>query len=205
MEGMILYFKVKIYEWLEQRKVKRIFYQCERFKLLDLSLLKAYRRANPYRLCRRFTKAHSYGETPLTTMAYIAQQCALSPSDVVIEMGAGRGRVSLFLAEYLGCRVIAYEQVPPFVENMPSSPNLQICGQDMFSADFSVATAIYLYGTMLEDEEIERLCAKFPQGVKILTVSYPLSDYSPDYVIMKTLTGRFPWGKTEIYWNERIS
>lgn len=202
---MYLYFKVKIFEWLEQRKVRERFYRNERFKELDLALLSAYRSKNPYRISKEFLKAHCYGETPLTTMATIVQECELTPSDTVIEMGAGRGRTALFLAEYVGCQVIAYEQIPTFVKKFPNSPNLKILFQDMFSADFSKATAIYLYGTMLKDNEILKLCKAFPKKVKIITVSYPLSDYSPNYITRKTFVGTFPWGKTEVYWNERIS
>jgi len=202
---MYLYFKVKIYEWLEQRKVQKLFYHQERFKEVDQALLSGYRTKNPYRISREHLKVHSYGETPLTTMAHIVEQCGLKPSDLLIEMGAGRGRASLFLAEYLGCQVVAYEQISTFVEKMPASPNLKTLGRDMFSADFSKATAIYLYGTILEDKEIEILCGRFPPNVKIITVSYSLSDYSRDYVTKKTFTGKFPWGKTEVYWNERTS
>lgn len=202
---MYLYFKVKIFEWLEQRKVKQRFYHNERFKQCDLDLLRAYQSKNPYRISREFLKAHCYGETPLTTMAAIVRECALTSEDTVIEMGSGRGRAALFLAEYVGCKVIGYEQIPSFIKKTPLSPNFKILSQDMFSADFSLSTAIYLYGTMLSDAEILKLCALFPKKVKILTVSYPLNDYSPDYITRKTITGTFPWGKTEVYWNERIS
>lgn len=202
---MYLYIKVKIFEYLEQRKVKQLFYSKERFKACDLALLRTYRTKNAYRISKEFYKAHCYGETPLTTMAHIVKECALSAEDVVVEMGAGRGRASLFLAEYVGCQVIAYEQIPAFAGKIPPSPNLRIRDQDMFSADFSTATAIYLYGTMLSEEEIGRLALSFPKQVKIITVSYPLNDYSPHYVTKKTFSGTFPWGKTEVYWNERIS
>jgi len=202
---MYLYFKVKVYEWLEQRKVQKFFYHHKPFKEVDLALLAAYKGKNPYRISREHLKVHSYGETPITTMAHIAQQCEITQKDHVIEMGAGRGRTSLFLAEYIGCQVIAYEQIPDFVKKMPSSQRLKTQHQDMFSADFSEATAIYLYGTMLNDAEIITLCDRFPEGTKIITVSYSLSDYSRHYVTKKNLTGKFPWGETEVYWNERIS
>ncbi|MBS0629063.1 MAG: class I SAM-dependent methyltransferase [Verrucomicrobia bacterium] len=202
---MYLFFKVKIYEWLEQRRVAKVFYHNDRFKERDLALLCEYRSKNPYQISKEFLKTHCYGETPLTSVAHIVKECGLSSADTLIEMGAGRGRASLFLAEYVGCRVIAYEQIPAFVEKFPSSPNIKILSQDMFSGDFSKGTAIYLYGTMLTDQEIQKLCTLFPPKVKIITVSYPLSDYSDHYVVKKVFTVKFPWGKTEGYWNERTS
>lgn len=204
-----LYFKVKIFEWLEQRKVASKFYNHERFKQCDQALLGAYKRENPYKISKHFliqAKArdiYAYGETPLTTMDTIVCECGINSLDVVIEMGAGRGRTALFLAEYVGCQVIAYEQIPTFVKKLEDSPNLKMIAQDMFSADFSKATAIYLYGTMLTDDEISQLAEAFPKNVKVITVSYPISDYDKRFVIKKSFPGKFPWGKTEVYLNER--
>lgn len=208
---MFLYFRVKIFEWLEQRKVERSFYSNAHFQKCDQALLSFYREISPYQISKEFLikakapEIFAYGETPLTTTSKIVHECEITPADRVIEMGAGRGRASLFLAEYVGCQVIAYEQILAFVKNIPPSSNLQILAQDMFSADFSKATAIYLYGTLLDESEIQKLIEVFPKNVKIITVSYPLSDYSQKYVTRKSFQGKFPWGKTEIYWNERTS
>ncbi len=208
--GAFVYYKTKIFEWLEQRRVSARFYHNEQFRLLDQALLTAYESENPFHISRAFLEkqkaeeTYAYGETPLTTMAHIAKECELRPSDTVIEMGAGRGRAALFLAEYVGCKVIAYEQIPQFVEKMPLSKNLKILSADMFSADFSKASAVYLYGTMLLDEEILNLIEKLPKGCKVITVSYPLSEYSERWQVKKTFSGSFAWGKTEVYWNERV-
>lgn len=208
---MILYFRVKFFEWREQRRVERLYYSNECFRNSDQALLSAYAGISPYQISKEFLiklqapEIFAYGETPLTTTSKIVSECAITSADVVIEMGAGRGRASLFLAEYVGCRVIAYEQIPAFIQKIPPSSNLKTLTQDMFSADFSEATVIYLYGTLLTDSEIQKLTLAFPKNVKIITVSYPLSDYSQKYVTRKSFRGKFPWGKTEIYWNERIS
>ncbi len=207
--GAFTYLKTQFFEWKEQRQVEKRFYHNPQFCAQDLTLLERYLVKSPYEISKAYLKAqgakelYTYGETPLTTMNDIAVECELKEGDRVIEMGAGRGRTSLFLAEYLGCRVIAYEQITDFVEKSVPSPNLTMLSRDMFEADFSKACAIYLYGTMLLDEEILALAERFPQNVKIITVSYPLNDYHDQYQIKKTFTGKFPWGKTEVYWNER--
>jgi len=208
---MWLYYflKTKFFEWREQRVVANYFYLDAEYRKKDEALLSAYKGQSPYRISKEYLigrgakEVHAYGETPLTTMALIAKECQLGIHDTIIEMGAGRGRGALFLAEYVGCKVIAYEQIPAFVEKMISSANLKMLSSDMFSANFSEATAIYLYGTMLEDPSILELTMKFPAGVKIITVSYPLDVYSQGFKTIKTFRGRFPWGKTEIYINER--
>jgi len=143
------------------------------------------------------------------------------------------------LSYLVGCRVIGIDWVPFFIEtaksilqtSFPSLPVTFHC-QEMQCSDFSNATVIYLYGTCLPDEEIALLTRRFeslPTSVRIITVSYPLSDYtkngsridsglrelsrSPDPILepfsvysssfctIKQFSASFPWGEGEIYLN----
>ena len=206
----MIFLRTLVFEWREQRIVKKRFYLNEQFKKCDQTLLNVYRENSPYQISKAYLAAqgaanvYAYGETPLTTVDKMVRECSITSEDTVIEMGAGRGRAALFLATYVGSKVIAYEQIPTFAEQIVDATRLEMRNEDMFAADFSKATVIFLYGTMLSDAEILRLCERFPKKVKILTVSYPLSDYHDEYRVEKTFLGRFPWGETEIYWNERI-
>lgn len=203
--------KSHFFERQEQKKVEKNFYHFDSFREKDQKLLSKYNEKSPYRVSKEFLIARSakdldiYGETPLSTIHTIVQKCGIKKNDLVIEMGAGRGRVSLFLSEFIGCQVYAYEQIPFFAENMIPSKNLKVFNKDMFTADFSKASFIYLYGTLLEDEEIVKLTKLFRADAKIITVSYPLRDYSSHYRVLQSFSGRFPWGKTKVYQNERIS
>jgi len=207
--GAYHYFKSRIFEYYEQKRVEKHFYSHSRFKEKDRALLAAYERISPYEISREFLKSrgasniHAYGETPLYTMEKMALMAEINSKDTVVELGAGRGRAALFLAEYFGCKVIAYEWIPIFCKKMVPSKNLKMVPRSMFEGDFSQATVIYLYGTMLEDDEIRKLLSLFPRKAKILTVSYPLSEYSDLYETTKSDTVRFPWGKTKVYLNER--
>lgn len=206
---MYTYLKTRLFEHREQRKVERLFYHHEAFRKKDRALLDAYRGENPYQISKQYLveqgekDPYQYGETPLTTVAAIADAFGIASSDLVIEMGAGRGRVALFLAEYIGCRVMAFETVPRFVEKMVDSEKVEVVHGDMFEAPFEGATAVFLYGTMLPDEAIKNVAAKIPAGVKVITVSYGLSSYDQGYQTTNIITGVFPWGKTEVYLNER--
>ncbi len=126
-------------------------------------------------------------------------------------MGCGRGKGVFFLSYLAHCSVIGVDWVPTFIQKareiaLLASPPLPVtffC-QDMFDVDFSSVTCIYLYGTCLEDEEIVKLISCFEaleSSVKIITVSYPLSDYSKRFTIQKQWTSFFPWGEAEIYVN----
>ncbi len=204
------YFKTCLFELREQRRVERLFYQREGFRKKDRALIQAYRGESPYQISKRYlieqgeSDPYQYGETPLTTIAAIADAFEISSSDLVIEMGAGRGRVALFLAEYIGCRVMAFEKIPRFVEKMVSSEKVEVAHMDMFEAPFGEATVVFLYGTMLPDEFIRNMAEKIPSGVRVITVSYSLSYYDQNYQTTGVITGIFPWGKTEVYLNERV-
>ena len=85
-------------------------------------------------------------------------------------------------------------------------PDQVICA-DILDADLSQATAIYLFGTCLPDPVIEKLVQRFCQlssSTKIMTVSFPLSDYSSAFKTLKEFIGSFPWGKTTIFLNHRL-
>jgi len=65
------------------------------------------------------------------------------------------------------------------------------------------ASVIYLYGTCLQDAEIDHIIRKleaFSQGTKVITISYPLVDYDTNAFHMeKTFSVSFPWGETSAY------
>jgi len=173
---------------------------------------------NPFSISKRFLIAkgesniYAYGETPLTTLEKIANECSISKKDCVYELGCGRGRTCFWLHSFIGCKVVGIEMVPEFVERAKriteklKISNLQFQLTDMCTANYDDATVLYLYGTCLEDDTINTLIEKFSQlsaGTKIITVSYPLNDFTtkPCFEIMKCFTGTFTWGETEIYLN----
>lgn len=199
-----------LFEKWEQKKVIDRFYSRQRFRAIDQFLLEQYREKSPYAISKAFLQKRGaldlylYGETPLTTLYEMADNFQLTENDILIELGAGRCRGAFFLAEVFGCSIIAIEQVPHFAKIARSifCPRVRIVEGNFFEVDVSQGTAIYLYGSALSDEEVERIADRFqkiPSSLKVFTVSYPL----PGFHIVKQITGRFPWGKTEIYWNEK--
>ena len=55
--------------------------------------------------------------------------------------------------------------------------------EDLFQADSTGATVVYLYGTCFSAESIDLLMERFrelPEGTKIITVSYALTEYRPE-------------------------
>ncbi len=183
-----------------------------KFFLIDCALLSAYFFKSPYRIARKFHKGLSpYGETPFKTMDFIAKKVGIKNTDIVYELGAGRGRCCFFLATFYKCVAVGFENVPRFVEiastikKMFCVQNVDFFLRDIFEDfDLSSATILYLYGTCYADDEIVFLAKRFAKlkaGSKVITISYSLLDYVKDSNIKLTqcFEVSFPWGKTMCY------
>lgn len=197
-------------------QVVRRYYKNTKFAKIDLTILFTYLFNNPYLISKQFLAergcedVYTYGETPLTSLEEIAKECQIERDDIVFEIGSGRGRSCFWLNSFIGCKVIGIEYIPEFVENANNIKErfkvdqVEFHKQNMIEADYRIATVIYLFGTCLEEETIRKLIHKFKQlksGTKIITVSYPLSEYTSDsdFEIMKCFPAKFPWGTTDVY------
>lgn len=58
---------------------------------------------------REDNEHRAYEPTPYDVLELIAESGIITPDDVVVDMGAGKGRVSIFLAKELGCKVRGIE------------------------------------------------------------------------------------------------
>ncbi|MBI2743213.1 MAG: methyltransferase domain-containing protein [Chlamydiales bacterium] len=198
--------------WKEERQVQARYYKNPVFKQIDQRLKQIYSSRDPFQISREFLQRrgdpeiYAYGETPLTVLEEIGRECGLSETDTFLDLGCGTGRGLFFLAEEFGCKVVGIDWISEFTNNANKIAGKRafFATQNILDADLSQATVIYLYGTCLEDETILALIQRFkqlPLSCKILTVSYPLSDYDPSFSIQKIFTSQFPWGTTEIYLN----
>ena len=206
-----LFFQVKWFLFQEGKEVRRSF---PAWASYERAFRKAYRFRNPYRICKTFLQQKGekegdvYGETPLPVYAQIARECALCAKDTVIDLGCGRGRGVFFLNFLTGCRAIGIDWVPFFIQTAEriAQEGVSFRCEELLTADLSEATVIYLYGTCLSEGEILSLASRFqnlPERIKIITVSYPLSDYSPDFQTLTQFTAQFPWGRAEVYFQQK--
>jgi SAM-dependent methyltransferase len=192
------------------------YYKDLDFAKQDLYLLSLYFFTSPYAISRKFLKnlhakdIYTYGETPLTTLEKIFRTCGITHKDTVFELGCGTGRGCFWLQRFIGCKVVGIEYIPLFVARANQTKEkfkvekVTFLEQNMFSTDYRKATCIYLYGTCLERVEIQQLIAKFktlPQGTRIISVSYPLTDYDNggSFEVMQRFPAQFTWGIADIY------
>lgn len=209
---MVNFLRVKIDEWKEEKRFFLAF-SSQQFHRVDRALKNAYLLENPYRICRKYLQKegveniYQYGETPLRLMFVLAKFAELTSQDHFFELGAGRGRTSFFIHHFFKCKVTAIEKIPVFVKKARQiierfSLHIDFIQDDFLYRDLSLATVIYLYGSSLDDAVIKKLCEKIPKGAKVITASYPLSDYSSRFVVLKTMRVCYPWGETEVYLNQ---
>jgi len=218
MKWLLDYFHYRRVEKEQERFVKRVYYRDATFFQMDQALLSRYIFCSPYRISKSYLKKEhaddffTYGETPLKTYDKIAKEVGLTSEDHVLELGCGRGRGIFFLSHFYRCQVSGIERIPQFVKlatHIAGKFQIQnvsfTCG-DMLASFWPKATFIYLYGTCLCDEEIHKVIDKlqdFPKGTRILSVSYPLTDYDPSvsFELKKSFPIVFPWGETDAYFH----
>ncbi len=218
----LLWVRLGVSWWNFKESCQVIFYYYSNrfFAQTDLYLLRSYLTSNPYRMSKAFllkkgeTDLDTYGETPLTTMDVIAQECQLQSEDVFFELGCGRGRACYWVSAFIGCQVYGVEYLPAFVKIAQSVKrhyqieSIKFLYQDMLEVDLSEATVIYFYGTCSEDKLIEKLCKKLAvlaPSTKIITISFPLTDYHSGFKVVKRFPVKFPWGETDAFLQKPIS
>ena len=206
---MVNYFSIKASEYLEERRFKKNL--CDKkFAKIDKQLKKSYFFRSPYRISKKYLlergydNIHQYGETPLTAMYEIARFSGVRRGDHLLELGAGTGRTSMFLSHYFGCWVTGIERIKSFVikanriiEKFDLSTEIRC--DDFLDCRYPKTNVIYLYGTCLKDDDIQAVCARIRSGVSVVTTSYSLCDYDDRFVIDKTSSFNFPWGKVDVY------
>jgi SAM-dependent methyltransferase len=212
-----LKFVVTWRNFVEYITVIRRYYVDKEFRQIDIYLLRNYLMQNPYRMSKEFLKEkgegniYQYGETPLTTLDKIAKECDIGAKDRFYELGSGRGRSCFWIHCFRKCRgVIGVEYIPAFVKIAAKTCRVyQVEGvkfiyRNILDADMSDATVIYFYGTSSETAFILKLIDKLknlPSGTRIITVSYPLTNYTTEtlFEIRKVFSCQFTWGETEVY------
>lgn len=218
---LFLNFKTTFFRLFDWVRVVFLYYTLKpRFIWIDLLFVCHYFLKNPHAVSRDFLRQkgekniYAYGETPLTTLDKIVRECRILSKDLFYELGCGSGRSCFWLQTFVRCQIVGVDYLPAFIEK---ANRIKRCSgmlkmdfilEDMLSLDLKPATAIYLYGTCLEDTVIEKLICQFKHlrpYTKVITVSYPLTDYCNGiFKVTKQFSGRFPWGEADIYLNERL-
>ena len=128
--------------------------------------------------------------TPDNVTIEMLRLAEVQPSDYVIDLGSGDGRIVIVAAKRFGARGLGVEIVPGLVEK--SRENARCAGvadrvefreQDLFATDLSKATVITMY--LLPEVNLQlrpKLLALKP-GTRIVSHDWDMGDWKPDRVI----------------------
>ena len=206
--------KVLWFSYQEEKKVKKSFYSHKSFKKADLLLKSLYRFQNPYRICKKHMKErgssflHAYGETPLTVFHEMFEKGSLTEKDCFVDLGSGRGRGVLFASLTKNCDSIGVERIPLFCEKANRiSQSAQFFCQEICDFDMGLGSFFYFYALCLEEEELIAAISqleKMRPGSKLVTVSFPITEYSQKFKLLSSWEATYPWGKTDLFLHSKI-
>jgi SAM-dependent methyltransferase len=208
--------KVFWFSYREEKQVSKFFCRNPTFSSVDRQLRHLYRFTNPYRTSKRFLKdrgasdIHVYGETPLTVFNQMFKEGDLTPSDCFVDLGCGRGRGVLFASTVWKCSAIGVDWIPIFCEKAKRASSLlkenvpRFFCQKLTEFDLSLGSFFYFYSLCLEEDELRSSISHLesvPKGSKVITVSFPLTDYTPSFCLSASWKVTYPWGKTKAFLN----
>jgi SAM-dependent methyltransferase len=206
---------------IEECRVIKRYYPFNSFWKIDLALKGQYLWQNAFRVSKQHQRRREaqdlyvYGDTPLTTLEKIVAEAAITAADTFFDLGCGSARTSFWLQHFVGCHVVGIDWAPTFirraqrVQQRLKLEGLTFCEEDMLKVDYRKATAVYLYGTCLDDETIVQLIEQLrllPEGAKVISVSYPLTDYAQAeglFEVEKSFLAPFGWGEAEVFIQRR--
>ena len=155
-----------------------------------------------------------YGETPCLTMQKILAELRPSSADRFVDLGSGRGLSVFFVRFYYGIPATGIEVVPTFVRRAQKVARmLRLNGVEFIRENLSWVTEeqigrgtiFYLAGTTFEDELLDKIAERLvmlPPGVRLITLSEAFP--SEQFRVVKMRPYFFSWGKTDVYYHERI-
>ncbi len=215
-----IHLQVKKYLFFDQLQVFKFYFRYPKLFLCDCLFFLFYLFQNPYRISRKFYQFQNkpvepYGETSFSALRTIIDHSGITDKDTVIELGSGRSKSAFWTHLLTGCKVYGYEWIGSFVkkalriQKLLQVPSVEIFQKNFFEADIHTASVLYLYGTCMDETQIDRFLEKIrfiSQNVKIITISFPLSDYVDRGIeTIHAFDVSFPWGQTKAFVQKRKS
>lgn len=138
--------------------------------------------------------------TPERLIRRMLQIADTTKDDVVIDLGAGDGRIPIYAAKHFGARGIAVELEANLVQVAREAARregvadrVQVIRQDLFEADLSAATVFALF---ISPGVMQRLKPRFlalKPGTRITSHQFDLGDWEPDETIEAEGRRAFLW------------
>ncbi|MBL8195326.1 MAG: methyltransferase domain-containing protein [Blastocatellia bacterium] len=156
-----------------------------------------------------------YGETPCLTIKKILEEANIQPTDHFVDLGCGRGLITIFVNLYFQIPTTGVEIIPTFIRRAQViSKTLGLTKVRFIKENLSWVTLeqvgrgtiFYLAGTTFQEELLAKITNRLellPVGIKLITLSDSI--ISPHFKLIKVSEYYFSWGKTEVYFHEKVS
>jgi SAM-dependent methyltransferase len=137
--------------------------------------------------------------TPDDVVERMLTMAQVTPQDLVMDLGAGDGKIAIMAAKKFGARAVGIEYNPDMVKH--ANANAQAAGiagdgagkavirhGDVFATDFSQASVITLYLLPALNMKLRPQLLSMRPGTRVVSHSFSMEDWEADEI--STLDGR---------------
>lgn len=126
--------------------------------------------------------------TPQGVVEGMLQLAAVTPADVVYDLGSGDGRIVITAAKKFGARGVGIDLDPKLVAQATQnardagvSDKVKFIEGDIFEANISEASVVTLYLLTSINERLRpKLTRELRPGTRIVSHVFPMGDWKPD-------------------------
>jgi SAM-dependent methyltransferase len=156
-----------------------------------------------------------YGETPCSTIKEILQQLEITSQDHFFDLGCGRGLNVFFVNRYFQIPATGIDVIPTFIKQAKALANSLKLTEVKFEREnlawltmdqIGHGTIFFMAGTAFDDALLAKITLRLellPKGVRLITLSDALS--SELFHVTAVKRYHFSWGKTDVYFHEKIA
>jgi SAM-dependent methyltransferase len=139
--------------------------------------------------------------TPQPIADAMLRLAAVTPADVVYDLGSGDGRIVILAAQKYGARGVGMELDARLVEISRQvaregkvAERVTFVQGDLFAADISKATVVTLWLSNSVNMRLEaKLKRELPAGARIVSHQFPIGTWAPDRTIHVEDKDLFLW------------
>lgn len=138
--------------------------------------------------------------TPDSLVKAMLTVADVKPTDFVVDLGSGDGRIAIAAARDFGARALGIEYEAEMVDlarrnatraGVPSRATFKQA--DIFQTDFSDATVVTMYLLPSLNEKLRPTLLKMKPGTRIVTHAFTLGDWEPDRSITTDDANGYFW------------
>jgi len=138
--------------------------------------------------------------SPDELVKLMLERAAVTPNDIVYDLGAGDGKIAIAAAKDFGARATGIEYNPDMAglarrnaQRAGVSDKVTIVQGDIFEHDFSDATVVTLYLLPSLNVKLRPKLLELAPGTRIVSNSFDMGDWEPDDLIGTESSRGYYW------------